>query len=219
MCHKLDLGPISLLGAQQYSTVAAAAAMKTQDNSMKVQDTENALKAQMQNDNGQYKSEIYKRAENIIPQLDDIYNISDSSDTDSYNYIDLASTNIIQYRTRGQKQRQKTSEAEVTNRHLANIENIRLNTRARKQRQKVPDDEKIDMDKIVKDDTPRHAIKQDLKDVLHARKVATETERQSKENRRLQAEKSQTTTNRKRYKRERSQKTLARKGPDSSSYC
>ena len=29
----------------------------------------------------------------------------------------------------------------------------------KKQRQKVPDDEDIDMDKIVKDDMPRHAIK------------------------------------------------------------
>ena len=63
--HKLDLGPISLLGAQQYTTVATTAAMKTQDNSMLVQDTENALKAHMQNDNGQYKSEIYKQAEGI----------------------------------------------------------------------------------------------------------------------------------------------------------
>ena len=45
------------------------------------------------------------------------------------------------------------------------------------------------MDKIAKDDTPRYAIKRDLKDILHARKVATETERQLKENRRLQAEK------------------------------
>ena len=36
---------------------------------------------------------------------------------------------------------------------------------------------------------PRYAIRRDLKDVLHARKVATETEKQSKENRRLQAEK------------------------------
>ena len=45
------------------------------------------------------------------------------------------------------------------------------------------------MDKIAKDDTPRLAIKRDLKDVLHARKVATEIERQLKENRRLQAEK------------------------------
>ena len=45
------------------------------------------------------------------------------------------------------------------------------------------------MDKIAKDDTPRYSIKRDLKDVLHARKVATEIERQLKENRRLQAEK------------------------------
>ena len=45
------------------------------------------------------------------------------------------------------------------------------------------------MDKIAKDDMPRHAIKRDLKDVLHARNVATEIERQLKENRRLQAEK------------------------------
>ena len=142
----------------------------------------------MQNDNGQYKSEIYKRAECIIPQLDGTYNVSDSSDTNSPDYLDLANTNIIQYRTRGQKQRQKAAEAEFANRHLANIESIRPNTRASKQRQKVPDDEEIDMDKIAKDDTPRHAIKRDLKDVLRARK-ATETERQLKENRRLQAEK------------------------------
>ena len=105
------------------------------------------------------------------------------------NCLDLANTNIIQYRTRGQKQRQKAAEAEFTNRHLANIESIRPNTRAKKQRQKVPDDEEIDMDKIAKDDMPRHAIKRDLKDVLHARKVATEIKRQLKENRRLQAEK------------------------------
>ena len=187
--HKLDLGPISLPGAQQYTTVQAAAAIKTQDNSMKVQDTENALEAHMQNDNGQYKSEIYKRAECIIPQLDGTYNVSDSSDADLPDYLDLANTNIIQYRTRGQKQRQKAAEAEFANRHLANIKSIRPNTRARKQRQKVPDDEEINMEKIAKDDTPRHAIKRDLKDILHARKVATEIERQLKENRRLQAEK------------------------------
>ena len=160
VCHKLDLGPNSLPGAQQYTTVEAAAAMKTQDNSMKVQDTENALKAHMQNDNSQYKSETYKRAECIIPQLDVTYNVSDNSDADSPDYLDLANTNIIQYRTRGQKQRQKAAEAEFTNRHLANIENIRPNTRARKQRQKVPDNEEIDMDKIAKDDMPRHAIKE-----------------------------------------------------------
>ena len=65
--HKLDLGPNSLLGTQQYTTVEAAAAIKTQDKSIKVQDTENALKAHMLNDNGQYKREIYRRAEYIIP--------------------------------------------------------------------------------------------------------------------------------------------------------
>ena len=93
--YKLDLGPISLPGAQQYTTVQAAADMKTQDNSMKVQGTEHALKVHMQNDNGQYKSEIYKKAECIIPQLDGTYNISDSSDADSPDYLDLANTNII----------------------------------------------------------------------------------------------------------------------------
>ena len=190
VCHKLDLGPNSLPGAQQYATVEAAAAMKTQDNSMKVQDTDNSLKVHMQNDNGQYKSEIYRRAECMIPQLDGTYNVSDSSDADSPDYLYHTNiTNIIQYKTRCQKQRQKAAEAELANRHLANIESLRPNTRARKQRQKVPDDEEIDMDKIAKDDMPRYAIKRYLKDVLHARKVATEIERQLKENRRLQAEK------------------------------
>ena len=151
--HKLDLGPISLPGAQQHTTVEAAAALKIQDKS------ESDLKVHMQNDNGQYKTEIYKRAESMIPQLDGTYNVSDSSDTDLHDYLDLASTNIIQYRTRGQKQRQQVSEAAYTNRHSANVEYIKPNTRTRKQRQKVPDDEDIDMDKIVKDDTPRYAIK------------------------------------------------------------
>ena len=36
---------------------------------------------------------------------------------------------------------------------------------------------------------PRYTLKQELKDVLHARKFATEIERQLKENRKLQAEK------------------------------
>ena len=159
VCNKLDLGPMSLLGAQQHTTVVAAAAMKIHDNSMQVQDTGNALKAHLQNDNGQYKSEIYKRAEGIIPQLDGTYNVSDSSDTDSPDYLDLANTNIIPYKTRGQKQRQKAAEAESANRHVINIESREPNTRTRKQRQKVPDDEEIDVDKIVKDNTPRYAIK------------------------------------------------------------
>ena len=159
VCYKLDLGPNSLPGAQWYTTVEAAAAMKIQDKFMNVQDRENALKAYMQNDNGQYKSEIYRRTECIIPQLDGTYNVSDSSNADLHDYLDLANANIIQYKTRGQKQRQKAAEAELANRHLANIESIRPNTRARKQRQKVPDDEEIDMDKIAKDDMPRHGTK------------------------------------------------------------
>ena len=65
--HKLDLGPNSLLGAQQYTTVEAAAAIKAQEKIMKVQDKENALKERMLNDNGQYKREIYRRAEYTIP--------------------------------------------------------------------------------------------------------------------------------------------------------
>ena len=131
--------------------------MKTQDKAMKVQDKENALKAHMLNDNGQYKREIYRRAEYTIPQLDGTYNVSDSSDIDLHDYLDLTNTDIIQYKTRGQKQRQKAAEAELANMHLANIEIIKPNTRARKQRQKVPDNEEIDMDKI--DDMPRYTIK------------------------------------------------------------
>ena len=143
----------------------------------------------MQNDNGQYKREIYRRAECIVPQLDGTYNVSDSSNADLNDYLDLANTNIIQYNTRGLKQRQKAAEAQLASMQLANIGTIKPNTRARKQRQKVPDDEEIDIDKIAKDDTPRYNIKQELKDILHTRNVATEIERQLKENRRLQAEK------------------------------
>ena len=42
------------------------------------------------------------------------------------------------------------------NRHSAHIEYIKPNTKVKTQRQKVPDDEDIDMAKIVKDDKPRH---------------------------------------------------------------
>ena len=45
---------------------------------------------------------MYKRAENIVPQLDGTYNVSDDSDTDLHSYLDLASSNIITQRTRGQ---------------------------------------------------------------------------------------------------------------------
>ena len=139
--HKLDLGPISLPGAQQCTTVETAAALKIQDK------TESDFIAYMQNNNGQYRTEIYNRAESMIPQLDGTHNVSDSSDTDLHDYLDLASANIIQYRTRGQKQRQKASKVEYTNRHLAYIELIKPNMGLRKQRQKVPDDKDIDMER------------------------------------------------------------------------
>ena len=83
----------------------------------------------------------------------------DRCDVDLHDYLDLVNTDITQYKTRGQKQRQKAAEAEIAYMHLANIEIIKPNTTARKQRQKVPDDEEIDMDKIVKDDMPRYTIK------------------------------------------------------------
>ena len=113
----------------------------------------------MKSDKGQYRTEIYKRAESMIPQLDGTYNISDSSDTDLHDYLDLASTNIIQYRTRGQKQRQKANERADANRCSAHIEYKKPNTRVKTQRQKVPGDEDIDMDKIVKNDKSRYARK------------------------------------------------------------
>ena len=72
--YKLDLGPISLLGAQQHTTVETAAALEMQDNK------KGDFKAHIQSDKGQYRTEIYKRAESMIPQLDGTYNVSDSSD-------------------------------------------------------------------------------------------------------------------------------------------
>ena len=56
------------------------------------------------------------------------------------------------------------------NRCSAHIEYTKPNTKVKIQRQKVPDDEDIDIAKIVKDDKPKHD-----------RKRATETERQLKE--------------------------------------
>ena len=126
---------------------------------MKIKDKENTQEVHMSNDTGQYKREIYRRAEYTIPHLDGTYNVSDSSDVDSHDYLDLANIDSTQYNTRGQKKRQKAAEAELANMHLANTEIIKPNTRARKQRQKVPDDEDIDMDKIAKDDMPRYTIK------------------------------------------------------------
>ena len=170
VCHKLDLGQNSLLGAQQYTTVKAAAAIK-------VQDKEDTPKVHMSDDNGQNSQEIYRRAEYIIPKLDATHNASDSNDIDSHDYLDLANIDIIKPNTRGQQKRQMAAEAEIPNIHLADVEIIMPNTRGRKPRQKVPDNEVIDIDKIAKD---VYTIKQELKDVLHARKLATEIEKNKK---------------------------------------
>ena len=93
VCHRLDLGPNMLLGAQQHATVESAAALIKQDKIKRKHD-ENIYSV-----NGQYRNELYKRAENMVPQLDGTYNVSDDSDTDLYSYLDLASSNIIVHRT------------------------------------------------------------------------------------------------------------------------
>ena len=90
--HRLDLGPNMLLGAQQHMTVESAAALKIQDN------IEGKYDENIYDINGQYRNEMYKRAENMVPQLDGTYNVSDDSDIDSHSYFDLASLNIIAQR-------------------------------------------------------------------------------------------------------------------------
>ena len=109
----------------------------------------------MQNINGQYRNEVYKRAENMIPQLDGTFNVSDSSDSNLHSYLDLAGANIIPYRTRGQKQRHDENERANTNRCSVLKDYTKPNTKVKIQRQKVPDDEDIDIDKIVRGDKPK----------------------------------------------------------------
>ena len=164
VCHRLDLGPNMLLGAQQHTTVVSAAALKIQDK------IEGKYDEDMHNINGQYRNEMYKRAENMIPQLDGTFNVSDNSDSDSHSYLHLAGTNIIAYRTRGQKQRHEENEWANTNRCSALKEYIKPKTKAKIQRQKVPDDEDIDIDKIALGDKPKDD-----------RNSATKAEKQYKE--------------------------------------
>ena len=111
--HRLDLGPTMLPGAQQHTTVESAAALKIQD------EIEGKYDENIYSINGQYSNEMCKRAENMVPQLDGTYNVSDDSDIDSHSYLDLASSNIIAYRMRGQKQRYKINTKVNTNRRLA----------------------------------------------------------------------------------------------------
>ena len=143
MCPRLDLGQNMLLRAQQHTTVDSAAALKIQDK------IEGKYDENMQNINGQYRNEMYKGTENMIPQLDGTFNISDDSDSDSHSYLDLAGTNIIAYRKQGQKQRHDENERANTDSRSALKEYIKPNTKAKIQRQKVSDDEDIDIDKIA----------------------------------------------------------------------
>ena len=138
-----------LPGAQQHTTVESAAALTIQDN------IEGKYNENIYSINGQYSNEMYKRAENMVPQLDGTYNVSDDSDTDLHNHLDLASSNIIAHRMRGQKQRYELNTRANTNRHLALKDDKKPNTNVKTHRQKVPDDEDIDINKIAQGDRPK----------------------------------------------------------------
>ena len=141
--HRLDLGPNMLPGAQQHTTVESAAALTIQDKTKGIYD-EN-----IDNVNDQYRNELYKRAESMVPQLDGTYNVPDDRDTDSHSYLDLASSNIIVHRMQGQKQRYEINTRANTSRCLALKEGMKPNINIRTRRQKVPDDEDIDINKIA----------------------------------------------------------------------
>ena len=85
----------------------------------------------------------------MVPQLDGTYNVSDDSDIDSHGYLDFASLNIIAHRMRGQKQRYEINTRANINRCLALKDDKKPNTNVKTRRQKVPDDEDIDINKIV----------------------------------------------------------------------
>ena len=61
----------------------------------------------------------------MVPQLDGTYNVSDDSNIDSHSCLDLASSNIIAHRMRGQKQRYETDIREYTSKHLASKESTK----------------------------------------------------------------------------------------------
>ena len=147
--HTLDLGPNMLPGAQQHTTVESAAALSRQEK-FKGKYEDNLCNA-----NGQYRNEWCKRAENMVPQLDGTYNVSDDSDIDSHSYLDLASSNIIAHRTRGQKQRYETDIRAHTSKRLAQKESTKPNMNTNMKGQKVPDDENIDINKIAQGDRPK----------------------------------------------------------------
>ena len=142
--HRLDLGPNMLPGAQQHTTVESAAALIIQDK------TKGKYDENIYSVNGQYRNEMYKRAESMVPQLDGTYNVSDS-----HSYLNLASSNIIAHRTQGQKQRYEINTRANTSRRLALKKGMKQNANIRTRRQKVPDDEDIDINKIAQGDRPK----------------------------------------------------------------
>ena len=86
---------------------------------------------------------------------DGTYNVSDDSDIDLHNYLDLASSNIIAHRMRGQKQRYETDIRAHTNKRLAQKESTKPNMNIDRKGQKVPDDENIDINKIAQGNRPK----------------------------------------------------------------
>ena len=149
VCHRLDLGPNMIPGGQQHTTVESAAALSIQEK-FKSKYEDNLCNA-----NGQYRNEWYKRAENMVPQLDGTYNVSDDSDIDSHSCLDLASSNIIAHRMQGQKQRYETDIRAHTSKCLAHKESTKPNMNTNMKGQKVPDDENIDINKIAQGDRPK----------------------------------------------------------------
>ena len=147
--HTLDLGPNMFPGAQQYTTVDSAAALSIQEK------FKGKYEDNLCNTNGQYRNEWYKRAENMEPQLDGTYYVSDDSDSDSHSYLDLASSNIIAHRTRGQKQRYETDIRAYTSKRLTSKESTKPKANIYIKGQKVPDDEDIDINKIAQGDRPK----------------------------------------------------------------
>ena len=67
--HRLDLRPNMLPGAQQYTTVESAAALRIQGK------TKGKYDENIYSINGQYRKELYNRAESMVPQLDGTYNV------------------------------------------------------------------------------------------------------------------------------------------------
>ena len=184
--HRLDLGPNMLPGAQQHTTVESAAASLHVHEKYKGRNDENIYDR-----NGQYKNEMYKRAENMVPQLDGTYNVSDDSNSSLHSYLDLASSNILPHRRQGQKQRYEIDIRAQTSRHLAREASPKPNMNTKMKGQKVPENENIDINNIAKGKRPGKATRLAL---AKAKRIQgqndtknTETERYMKEKVKIEA--------------------------------